>query len=182
MRKNPRFVKTKFSKTKPASTQDKMADALNSLLKGEASTEAKPQKKVAQKAKKTAVKPPAPPPAKVMKKVEEIDIDEEFSEEEASEEDFLDGDDSFASSAFLFGEDDGGYIEDEDDAYDDLVDDEDDLDFSNLASKRAEFMGDLEKNPSTLFTPVNIGIGVTVLGLAGYFGYKHFKQDDGQSK
>jgi hypothetical protein len=99
--------------------------------------------------------------------------------------------------------DEDEYSEDEEDIYESILDDDDEIrsgrdligwdgpiEGGRTGERRAglerydrewEEVDDddgIHRNPATIFTPLNIGIGVTVLGLAGYFGYKHFKKEE----
>lgn len=103
-------------------------------------------------------------------------------------------DDEPDSEDFEFDSEDDDIVlwEKEDEIEDDLIpsylddDDQDDDDMRDFIRSTGTDLSiyddddddDWRYNPTNLFTPLNIGIGVTILGLAGYFGYKHFKKEE----
>ncbi len=141
-----------------SSKQVSMADAINALLKGE--TKAKPVKP---KQKTTTVQDDfdewrdleedSDDDIRVFPDSEEIEIERSPLELAFEEEDSEEGMSSFIRGS---GTDLSIYEDEEDD-------------------------DDWYRNNPSIFTPLNIGIGVLVLGTAGYFGYKKFTKSDDES-
>ena len=159
-----------------------LAEALNSLLKGEKITPENLAQKASQQ-KRFVTEDDMDDAFEealdsgllaVADEEDSEDYDEEYSEEDSEFDIDFDEDDDFRSGRDLVftGRIEGGRRGERREGLEKYDRDWLDIDDEDPFGR--------ENNP-TLFTPLNIGIGVVVLGVAGFFGYKHFTKSDDKS-
>lgn len=174
---------------------DGIEAALNALFSGQVTPT--PESTTPKQSKKVELPPTRP---EIQKKLETVEDMEDLFEEQLRSG-------ALAELDALADEEDDYPDEEDSEDWDEDVDEDDEDDYASgraqafrpaVAGGRSRYVGeqkelfdrrsewfdedydddDIHRNPATLFTPLNIGIGVTILGLAGYFGYKHFTKDE----